>query len=286
MASRICPQCGQEAPQTAKFCPQCAAPFAGSTATLQPTQPIRPNKKLSRSSIILIGSLSAAVVVLASATLLALKASSVVHTPVPSPVTAPPIAQVSQAPLSAPPIAQAPSTPLVAPPIMQAPTAPTTSAPADVVNYLAFIQQMEQTRTNLEAEQTAAILPLLGTANGLKTDMGDDSSDGSGSGESTAQQGASQINQGMTNNLQKWQALIKQFQSVTPPGACSDLANDYYKLLNDYTDLCSEIQVALAKGDYAKIMGLQSAQTIVDQDATRMVRCPQSARSTISRKAS
>jgi len=119
---------------------------------------------------------------------------------------------------------------------------------------------METQRQGLESDETAALLPLIGTAQGMKDDAGDDDN-------TSRQAGASQINQGMTDNLAKWQNLVKTFQQQTPPVGCEDLGNAYYKLLQAYTDLCSQIQVALANGDYAKVLSLQSAQTIVDQDA-------------------
>jgi hypothetical protein len=263
MASRICPKCGQEAPHTARFCPQCAAPFfSETTQTAPPTGSYQTAYQLpprKNNTALFVGSGIAAVLILGAAAFAFVKASGLMHA---AEVVAPPAAPIIQAPqqqVSAPPIVQAPNNNIAAPPIMQAANPQQPGPPQAILNYLEFVKQVEQQRTSLEAEEAAAILPLLGTAQGLKTDMDDDNS---------RQNGISQINQGMTSNLQKWQALIKEFNSVTPPTGCEELGNDYYKLLQDYTDLSSQIQVALANGDVAKVMGLQSAQTTVDLDAS------------------
>jgi hypothetical protein len=171
-----------------------------------------------------------------------------------------PLVAAPQGSISAPPLAQAPNTNISAPPLAQAANTQLPGPPQAILNYLAFVQQIEQQRNALEAEETAAILPLLGVAQGMKTDMDDD--------DNAKQNDLGKINDGMTDNLQHWQALIKQFNSVAPPQGCDELGNDYYKFLQAYTDLASQIQVALAKGDVAKVLGLQSAQNILNQDAS------------------
>jgi hypothetical protein len=266
MASRICPHCGQEAPHSARFCSQCSSSLVGPATTTMGTQPInspRLQQAAQQSKVVLIASIGAALVVVIGVGLfLYVKATSVVHATPPIATPAAPLVQAPQTMAPASPLVQAPSTDQTAPPLTQAPTTTTPGPPQDIVNYLAFVQQTEEYRANLENEQTAAVLPLLGTAQGMKNDAGDDDNG------SAKQAGTNQINQGMTDNLVKWQQLAKTFQAQSAPADCEILANNYFKLLNDYTNLCSEIQVALANGDYAKILGLQSGQTVVDQDAS------------------
>ncbi len=261
MASRICPKCGQEAAGTAKFCSQCSASLIGEPSVstrIEPAGKTSLEVAAAKSKVLLISALSLTVVVLAAVAIYSLnRFSSVVRASPPVLATAPPVVQAPAPVQVAPSVVQSPAPAQSAPPVTQAPTTPAVTPPAAVVAYLSFIQQMENNRNALEAAQVAAVLPLLATANGLKTDTD----------ESQKTNGVDQINQAMTANLAKWQGLIKQFQAQTPPAGCQDLGNDYYKLLEDYTDLSSQIQVALENGDTAKVMSLQSAQSIVDQDA-------------------
>jgi hypothetical protein len=263
MASRICPHCGQEAPRTAKFCSQCAASLVGEPTIPRPPQHVEQTKidvVAARSKTVLMSVLAGAVVILVAVAGFAVnKYTSVLNSTPVAPVSAPPVVEVAPTtPPAAPPVIQAPAAPPPsAPPVTQAPQPTAIVPPPAVVTYLAFVQQMEQSRLTLEQNQIAAVLPLLTTAQDLKTDNSEDKTNGT-----------TQIDQAMTSNLGKWQALIARFQAQTPPDGCDQLANSYYKFLQDYTDLSSQIQVALENGDTAKVIGLQGAQTIVDQDAS------------------
>jgi hypothetical protein len=259
MASRICPNCGQEAPRTARFCSQCSYSLVGEPTIPRPPQAFEQRSleaKASSSKTVLISVLGAAVVILLALAGFALnKYSSLLNSNVP--ISAPPVIQAPPPPPAAPPVTQAPTVVTPVPPVTQAPTPAPVVPPPAIVAYLSFVQQMEQSRIALDNAQVAAIMPLLGTAQGLKLD--DDQEKSSGT---------NQINQAMSENLAKWQDLIRTFQQQTPPDGCQDLANSYYKFLQDYTDLSSQIQVALENGDTAKVMSLQGAQTQVDQDAS------------------
>jgi hypothetical protein len=247
--------------------------FPDASPSIPTQQPIKPGIAATKSkvNVVLVYSIIAAILILAIVAAFSLnKFTSVVRATSSLPDAAPPLVQspaalqpaspVTQAPTTtaaAPPLVQAPSTAATAPPLTAAPATTAPTAPQAIIDYLAFLQKMEQSRVALENQEEAALMPLLGTAEGMKTDTD----------EQQKNSGLDQINQGMSDNMAKWQALIKQFQQNPPPDGCEEVGNAYYKFLQDYTDLESQIQVALANGDTAKVLQLQSAQSTVNQDA-------------------
>lgn len=132
------------------------------------------------------------------------------------------------------------------------------TVPPEVLDYLDFLGKVEAQRITLKNNVNGA-LAMLGAAKGMQ-----------GATEPEEQQGAkSQINSGYTDYTAQWQQLIEQFQSKQPPAECEELANDYYRLLTDYANFISQIQVAMQNNDLSKVMSLQGApETQINTDAT------------------
>ena len=87
--------------------------------------------------------------------------------------------------------------------------------------------------------------------------------------ENQQQEGMSNVNGGYTDYGAKWGDLMKAFQAQTPPHECDVLANAYFRLLVDYSNFISQIQVGLQDKDLGKLMSLQgTAQQQVNTDAT------------------
>ena len=172
---------------------------------------------------------------------------------------APPLIGATPPTLASPSVIAGAKTPLPnGSPVVGAQGKPGVSAPAEVLDYLAFLGKIEAERTTLKNNLNGA-LTMLGAAKGME-----------GATEPSDQQGAkSQLNSGYTDYTAQWQTLVSQFQSRQPPPECEDLANDYDRLLTDYASYISQIQVAMQNKDLNTLMSLQgSAVGQINTDAT------------------
>lgn len=270
MPSQICPLCHQEAPGTARFCPNCASPLRPDVTpppTPQPSGmplPAAANRTATqldvaawRSQRILVLVLVLALVVVGSVAAYYVHQNSLVNAER-SRLVAPPLIGANTPTLAGPSVVAGQQAPLPAgAPVLGAQGKQGTNAPADVLAYLNFLGQIEAQRVTLKNNLNSA-LAMLGAAKGME-----------GATEDNQQQGAkSQINSGYTDYTGQWQQLVRTFQSQQPPAQCESLANDYYRLLTDYANYISQIQVAMQNKDLNTLMNLQgTAEVQIDTDA-------------------
>lgn len=272
MASQICPLCHQEAPSTARFCPNCAAslgqdvpppqapqPFGMASAPITSRTPTHLDTVAWKSQRILIAALVLGLIVIGTIAAVSMRQNSLL-TAEHSKLPAPPVMGAAQPPiLAGPSVVAGAKTPLPSgSPVTGAEQKPGVAVPPEVLDYLDFLGKIEARRVALKNNLNAA-LPMLGAAKSME-----------GATENDQQQGAkSQINSGYSDYTAQWQQLMRDFQAKPAPQECQELGNDYYRLLNDYSSYISQIQVAMQNKDLNTLMSLQgSAQTQVNTDAT------------------
>jgi hypothetical protein len=277
MAARFCPQCGQEISSVAKFCPHCGMNLvAGATAVGPPATRMDAAARGTRRlllplTVVVLVVLAVAVAVLANR----LHQDSLLSSrtlPMPS---AMPLTNTPTAPIpAAAPLTNAPSTPApAAPPLTNAPSNGPGQLPPDVAAYVKFLQGIEERRVAL-SNDTSGAMAMLSTAHQMQDEQQEaqqeentDPDAPSGSNPPTAAAGTSKISSGFTDYNAKWQTLVADFRSQSPPPACADLANHYYNFLIGYAKVISQLQVAVLNGNIGAAMSAQSAQSQINDQA-------------------
>ena len=243
MPARFCPQCGHEQSSAAKFCSHCGASLTPGAAAPPPT---RVDAAARRTRRLLAPLTVAALIVLTAA--VALLAYKLAHPPAAPPLTnAPPPALAA-----APPLTNAPTAPPTpAPPLTSAPTVGPGQLPPDVAAYLKFLKGIEDRRVALDNTDYSAIneaiTQAVNTQNAQNAQkVADEENDGASSpSPQNSSNSGSQINQPLGDYEMKWQALISDFRSQSPPEACSLLAKNYYLFISDDSTGVDKLHVGI-----------------------------------------
>jgi hypothetical protein len=270
MPSQICPLCNQEAPSTARFCPNCASPLGpeGSSPAKSPTAlpsaelasrtPTQLDYAARKSQRLLVIVLVAGLILVAGIAAYSLHQTSLLNAEQQNLRNAPSIIGAQPSALSGTSVVAGQKTPLPSgSPVLGAQAKPGVTVPPAILDYLDFLGKIEAQRISLKNNVNGA-LSMLGAAKSME-----------GATESDQQQGAnSQLNSGYSDYTQQWQTLTRDFQTKQPPPDCESLANSYYRLLQDYSAYISQIQVAMQNKDMNTLMNLQgSAEGQVNTDA-------------------
>jgi len=173
------------------------------------------------------------------------------------------IAAPSAPPVGAPPLVSAPAgAPAAAPPLTSAPSMQPGSLPPDAAAYVKFLQGIEQKRVTLANDPAIA-----------KSAMGGYQQITAAESNPDPDEAPTQLNNGKATTSStdgqysaKWQTLISDFDSMSPPPSCQILAQQYFKLLTDFSDVASKLQVAQLNKDVSAAMSLQSAQQTITAD--------------------
>lgn len=262
MAARFCSQCGRETSSAARFCPHCGAPAGSPAPTTRVDAAAQGTRRvLLPLAIAVLVVLAVAVAVLANRLH---QESLLASRPQPLPM-APPLTNAPVQPLAAPPLTNAPTQPIApAAPLTNAPSTGPGQLPPDVAAYLQFLKGIEERRVAL-SNDTSGATAMLSIAHQMQANQSDQSD--STQQSQTAANGTAQISQGFSAYNQKWQTLVAQFRSRTPPPACTMLASEYWKFLGGYAQVLSQLQVALLNGNLGAAMSAQGAQAQINQQA-------------------
>jgi len=283
MPARFCPQCQQEVSNTARFCPNCANPLTapgspiptnppGNTTQIPVFQPMEPaplDRAVARSRTALVATMAVALIILFGIVIVlaqrprssVLSADSVPLPPAPAVIVAP-----SEPPAAAPPLISAPTAPAVAsPPLTGAPSITPGSLPPDAAAYVKFLQGIENRRLALDSDLSLAE-PAQAGAQQIKS--GEDNPDPD-QGSSDYNSGQAKIGSNFGSISLKWQTLAGDFDAVSPPESCQELANQYDKFLAASVDTVSKAQVAVMNHDVSALGALESSEQVVTSTGTQ-----------------
>ncbi len=137
-------------------------------------------------------------------------------------------------------------TPLANPTTASTVVPPPTAPPQDVLDFIAFIQQMEMKRVSLEKAQTGQVIGLGAnlTKNMLESQM---STNGNTQME---QQATQQFQQSLNGWAAQWQELSAYYTSYNKPvpQSCDPLRDTYYALLGKTSAEMASISASFAQG--------------------------------------
>ena len=271
-----CPKCGKSNEGTASFCMHCGAaitpqpietPKQAAEKTLHavPQRPMMRNQEPSKSSKWVAISLGIAVLVLA---LLAfgIFGLGLLRTKANTPQV-PNVLNTTGAPNSGPSVVAVQGNPSVGPNITNTTGQPTPSVqpPQDIVDWLAHLKRIELKRKQMGQKMQGDLTVMAATAQA--SDLMDMIKD-----PDTAEPGqksAEMASQKVTEIQAAWTQLLNEYQSVKPPAACQTLANNYERVLVDYSALSLEILNAIAQKDVNKALGVRKQEPLVRQDITQ-----------------
>lgn len=247
-----CARCLAELPRQSQFCLRCGAPVEGALGnTLQMPQgfgasslnPPRQNTRLLAAIVALLAVLATALGAMVIRTQLAQKAAA--SSPTGKMVQSPgatPQAKLTQDPgaNNGTQLVQAPgnnagTTMVEAPgagtgtPMTQQPGA-TTGPPADVVDYLAFLRQIEASKKKLIHDETADLAALKDTLpiENIKKLLDNVDMGGDGPAVDPAKKSISKTAKTATAVADDWNQLAIAFNQRTPPESCRQLHDAYY----------------------------------------------------------
>ncbi len=271
-----CPKCGKSNEGSASFCMHCGAaitpqpietPKQAAEKTLHavPQRPMMRNQEPSKSSKWVAISLGIAVLVLA---LLAfgIFGLGLLRTKANTPQV-PNVLNTTGNPNSGPNVIAVQGNPNVGPNITNTTGQPTPSVkpPQDIVDWLAHLKLIELKRKQMGQKMQGDLTVMAATAQA--SDLMDIIKD-----PETAEPGqksAEMASQKVTEIQAAWTQLLNEYQSVKPPAACQTLANNYERVLVDYSALSLEILNAIAKKDINKALGVRNQEPLVRQDITQ-----------------
>lgn len=249
-----CPRCQAELPGQAQFCLRCGTPVAaasyGATAASRPiASPIHAAAPPRRSRAGLIAGVSAAVVLAAIAAFFGLRRGNVTNATGRVPEGSRIMDTTGRVGRTAP-LTTSAGTPGPAP-----------LDPADVIDYLKFLKEIERQRITLVKSnegQIKALVPMTEAGN-LGAMMKDNEADISRAQNQTY----SNIQNKISEMSNQWLALSSRFQQRRPPQSCQQLANYYYDALGktsaaiiSVANAFSQAMQGLSSGDMSKVSGI------------------------------
>ncbi len=224
-----CPNCQKQLTKETPFCPECGAPIRNNEE--QPSAPVVRKPK----ALLIVGAVLLFIILAALVAKMAFSGQSVTNTPTPD-LSGPSVTDASPPDLGGPSVTDAP-----APPVAegQYPANPVEEqAPPEVVDYMSFVQQIEQHRQNLLNDKSWALaIQAGGTSAEAMRVFGDDAL-GQSSGPSTSQQ--------IVDYVAKWQTLLRQFDSKRPPRTCQEFSGAYRNVLVSQLTAMNQITTALS----------------------------------------
>ena len=228
-----CARCSAEVPSQSQFCLRCGTPINAAGATgMNPAapRPVVPAPEKNNTPLI-------ATITVLSILVLGLLAFVVKGMLAQKPAEEPPTGLV-QAPKK-----QAPSG-LVEKPaeskpveVVQKPAEGTPPPPAEIVNYLAFVKQIEAEKQTLLRKQDGEVLALLPQVQGLSAST-------DGGNFKNAFDSMSKTMNGIVNDFN---ALSGKFQRMAPPQSCLALHDRYYDHLGKVQAEILAVSNALGK---------------------------------------
>jgi len=189
-------------------------------------------------------------------------------------------------------------------PVVPITTSARVNAPTDVKTYLSLLESIEQSRSDLrgglntaamtlipvppapQAPPVATPSPASPTGSSSPSQPGQQASPVGSPGVSTPTPGVSNSqptqpamsqpvsspppsagSPAFTAYMQKWQDLIKQLTAQSPPKDCQVLADDYYRLLQDYSAMLSQLSTSSIASTDGITQVEQSSQAQIRSDA-------------------
>ncbi len=127
-------------------------------------------------------------------------------------------------------------------PVAQAEGVPEQGPPADVVDYLAFLKEIERQRVALRGRHTGEVLRLSTTmtAGNLTAEMSENPEQGHKKTYDEFQATMQRVNT-------EWQALNAQFLQRQPPASCASLRDKYYDMLGKSAASISKVMSAVSQ---------------------------------------
>ncbi len=218
-----CPRCSSEMPSHAQFCIRCGAP-------LSPGAPPPPFAARTASPWRPVAIISAIVILIVIAMVVGYAYRSNNR------LTVAPGHAGSSGKLLAETASAGPTGPLISQPAQVTPPAP---SPTDIIDYLKFLQKIEEQRRMLVRQQLGSALKDLVKAEELGATL------------STRKytQTFQQLNNDVNYNSASWQQLSREFMSYPKPvpPACQRLQAKYYTMLGKVAGSIMQISNALAQ---------------------------------------
>ena len=232
-----CAKCGAELPANTRFCSGCGAALAASTGA----QPVAAAQRaVAASDSIRRKRILTGVGMVALLILAALGYKLLMGGLLSAQGTAP----------AGPPLTTRVGTVPKPAPVTSAtgPVAP--GAPQDVLDYLAFLKDIERQRIMLAKRHVskAVVISTTITAGNLTAQMSDEPEKATG-------QAYNQFQELLATVSSEWQQLSAQFLSVNPPSTCKPLHDRYYEVLRQTTAGVTNVATSMAQalsGDPSK----------------------------------
>lgn len=120
--------------------------------------------------------------------------------------------------------------------IVQAPDTPA-PVPVDVIDYLAFLKQVEASKQALIRKQTGDALVMMAQAKALNASIED----------SDYSRTFGNLSKGMSYSADDWNRLTQQLQQRNPPPACRELHARYYDHLGKTQAMILAVNDAMSK---------------------------------------
>lgn len=205
-----CPKCGTDSSSGAPLCPKCG------TFIAEIERPRQVKKSGVKPAYIV-----AATLILVILLALVLKAAfsggkSVTNTTPPT-ASGPSVTNAPNMPYGGPSVTNAPSPNMGPSPNLPAKPGP----PQDVIAYLGFAQRIEEARQAL-LRDTGRALSMTTNAKGLENML-----DWVMDDEREAADPLADMKKELGVQVQNWQQLVRQFDTVPPPQACAEFAGAY-----------------------------------------------------------
>jgi hypothetical protein len=249
-----CPRCQSELPSQAQFCLRCGSPVAaapyGATAASRPMSPaIHAAAPPARSRAGLIAGVSAILVIAAIAAFLGLRRGNVTNALGRVPEGSRIMDTTGRVGRTAP-LTTSAGTPGPAP-----------LDPADVIDYLKFLKEIERQRITLVKSNEGTLKTLVPMTEGgnIMAQMQGNEADISRAQNQTY----SNIQSKISDMSNQWLELSTRFQQRRPPQSCQQLANYYYDALGktsaaiiSVANAFSQAMQGLSSGDMSKVSGI------------------------------
>lgn len=264
-----CSQCGNEVPVQSKFCLNCGTPVSFDENVTSAVRPLaRPEREVppTRKNRLVIWA------VIAGVALVALLGVAFAFMGREKVVQSPPPVNLRQAP-----VVSAPQVPNMSRPGVlntEAPKTPNTpQAPPEVLAYLEYLKRVDQKRLQMQDEDKAACIAAytaapsdeLKNAMRMVDDAFGDANETAKEKDTTRESEATKL---IKQLPQQWSQLLSEFQRVTPPEACRNLAWKYSDALGSTVAaetnlliILSSVSDSSSQGDTQKAM--QSLQGMV-----------------------
>lgn len=251
-----CSKCGNEIPPQSRFCLSCGAPVTPPAPAPRPTVP---RAELPKKRLGLWAGLAGLAVVAIIALALSIFAGKgrVMDTNSPDGSQSP-VMNTRQGPgLPQSGVLNTNS------PEPFVPMDPGQQPPQEILQYLEFLKSIDQRRLALQDQEKVILYALIkkSAVDPLKQMLKEmDESDAGDAPE----QGDSEVQREMTDLPQQWSALLSDFNSVTPPEACRQLAWQYSNALGSVSSSAVDILTMVSKQDLAGVQMLTGQSANID----------------------